>query len=419
MRPCTAILDWIDTESLAMLQMLEEWAAINTGSENIPGLSLFSNAIKSPFAKLGGAIMEVALPPRTIIAPDGKLTAIQHGKALSILKRPDAHLRVLFSGHMDTVYSSGHPFQKIERVNANTLRGPGVADMKGGLIVMLKAIEAFEQHPFAKRIGWEILINPDEEVGSIGSESLLRASARKSSIGLVFEPSFPDGSMVSSRKGSANITIVVRGRSAHAGRDFDQGRNAIIALARVIEAIHGLNKNERGITINIGHITGGGPVNVVPDLAICRLNIRSVQPEDFAYVHDQIRGIVDGTREEGIELSLRVDHSRPPKAFDEKNRQLFDLLKHCANEEGYDLSSRPSGGACDSNLLTDEGLPVLDALGVIGGNIHTPQEYALIDSLASRARLVCLLLIKIASGDSPSTEAKNPSCGRTAKHDNP
>lgn len=399
MQSSTPHLDWIDSQSPLMLKLLREWADINSWSENIAGLSLLTNAMKPSFAKLDGAMSEIDLPLRNTINTDGKAIAVPQGKALRIIKRPMSAVRVFLGGHMDTVFPPGHPFQQTAMINSNMLLGPGVADMKGGLIVLLKALEAFEQHPFAHRIGWEIMINPDEEVGSNGSGQLLWECAQRNAVGLIFEPSFSDGAIVSERKGSANFTIAVRGRSAHAGRDFHRGRNAIIALARTIIAIDMLNDNETGMTINVGHISGGGPVNIVPDFSICKLNIRTVRPEDFTCIHAKLQELVHEASEDGIELSLHVDHDRPPKPFDEKNRALFDLLKHCATEEGYELSCRPSGGACDGNLLSQAGLPIIDSLGVIGGGIHTSEEYVLLDSLTSRARLVCLFLIKLAAGE--------------------
>lgn len=389
----------IDKERNAMLQLLQEWADINSGSENLPGLALMTRALSTSFARLNGSMEEIDLLPRIVVDELGKTIKIPHGKALSITKRPKAKIRVFLGGHMDTVYPVTHRFQKTTRLDANTLQGPGVADMKGGLVIMLKALEAFEQHPLAANIGWEVLINPDEEVGSIGSEPLLIKCATRNTLGLIFEPSFPDGTIVSSRKGSANLTITSCGRAAHAGRDFDKGRNAITALAKFIVIAHELSDLKKGITLNFGHISGGGPVNVVPDLAICRLNIRTVNPDDFAYVEGELIKIANSLESDGIKLSILLQHMHPPKPFDHKNQQIFKMLKSCAQEENIDLQHRPSGGACDGNLLSAHGLPIIDSLGVIGSHIHTTNEQMVIDSLVSRTRLVTLFLLKLACGE--------------------
>lgn len=387
-----------------MLNLLQEWAEINSHSDNISGLVKMMSALKPHFSKLGGQMIEVDLSRRSMVDTTGQIVDIPHGKALSIIKRSEAPIKVFFGGHMDTVYPSSHSFQKTERLSENKLRGPGVADMKGGLIVMLKALEAFEQHPLSTSIGWEILINPDEEVGSIGSESLLIESSKRNSIGLIFEPSFPDGAIVSSRKGSTSLTIISHGKAAHAGRDYDKGRNAITALAHFVIQADLLNNKEKGITVNIGQISGGGPVNVVPDIAICRLNIRTVNTEDFIHIQSELQKLLENTRSDGIHLTLHIQHSRPPKLFDEKNKKLFELINQCAIQEGVELCLKPSGGACDGNILSAIGLPVIDSLGVIGGNIHTDEEYMQIDSLTARARIICLFLLKLAQGEIQYTQ---------------
>lgn len=386
----------IDDEKSNMLQLLREWAHINSGSDNLPGLSKMLDQLSSHFAKLGGKIQKIDLQPRHAIDDHGASIEIPHGKALSIIKRPEAKIKVFLGGHMDTVYPATHPFQETSLLNPNTLVGPGVADMKGGLVVMLKALETFENHPLAENIGWEVLINPDEEVGSIGSKPLLIKSAQRNTLGLVFEPSLPDGSIVSSRKGSANLAIISRGKAAHAGRDFHHGRNAIIALSTFMVAAKDLTDLDRGITLNFGHITGGGPVNVVPDFALCRLNVRTTQPDDYAYICTELKKIADRLEGEGITFTIIPQHERSPKLFDKKNQHLFEAINLCAHEVGLNLECKPSGGACDGNLLSAYGLPVIDSLGVIGNHLHTSNECMEIDSLVSRTRLITLFLLKLA-----------------------
>lgn len=400
-------IDWLLKEQPSMLALLQDWADINSGSDNIPGLANMMSALKPHFSRLGGEMRELKLPPRTIIDSTGKFVEIPHGKALSILKRSQAPVKVFLGGHMDTVYPLDHPFQKSYIKNPARLQGPGVADMKGGLIVMLKALEALEQHPAHDNIGWEILINPDEEVGSIGSGALLTTSSKRNSLGLIFEPAFPDGAIVSARKGSANFTVIAKGQAAHSGRDFHKGRNAIAALAKFIVEAHQLSNAEKEITVNIGQIHGGGPVNVVPDLAICRLNVRTVNIQDIDGIQASLEQVVRSTQSDGISLSLHLENSRPPKLFDEKNQNLFEQIRYCAEQRGLQLSQRSSGGASDGNLMSAEGLPVIDSLGVIGGNIHTTDEYMLIDSLSERASLVALFLMKLASGEIPFKERYN------------
>jgi len=394
----TTELQWIDNQREEMINLLQEWANINSSTDHLDGLAAMLHKLKQSFSELGGELQQVNLPPRISINDQGQQISTPNGQALHIIKRPEAPLKVLLAGHMDTVYPKNHPFQTVEFIDANTMRGPGVADMKGGLLIMLTALKTLERHPLAKNIGWEIVINPDEEVGSHGSEALLIECAKRSTLGLIFEPSFYDGAIVSSRKGSANWVITAKGRAAHAGRDFEKGRNAITALAKVMLQVESLSDKNKGITVNIGNIIGGGPINVVPEHALCRINTRTVTQADFSQLADDLQRIVADDRTEGVHFTLNQLTARGPKPFDAKTQLLFEQLDSCAREEGYSLTTRSSGGVCDGNLLSEYGLPVVDTLGAIGGEIHTTDEYILIDSLVKRARLIALYLIKLATG---------------------
>lgn len=391
-------LDWIQTQRDVMVDTLIKWTAINSSSDNLLGLAHLLAVLKKEFSILRGKIETIPLSPLKTLSLSPELTINPVGQLLRITKRPKAQIQILFGGHMDTVYSLRNPFQTAFKSEANILKGPGVADMKGGLLIMLKALEALEKHPAAANIGWEILINPDEEIGSTSSQPLFKRAARNHHLGLIFEPSFADGALVSSRKGSMNVAIIAKGKAAHAGRDFDKGRNAILAIADFIVKANLLNNKEKGISINPGNIAGGGPINIVPELAMCRLNARAVDPEDFATIQKNLQKIIDKQTIEGVELLLVVEQSRVPKLFDEKSHRLFEMLDACAKEEGYRLFHRASGGVCDGNSLAAEGLPVIDSLGAIGGEIHTSSEYLLIDSLVQRSRLVARFLIKLATG---------------------
>jgi glutamate carboxypeptidase len=301
--------------------------------------------------------------------------------------------------HLDTVYPPDSPFQSA-REEAGVLRGPGVADAKGGLAVMLTALEALERSPDAEGIGWRVVLNPDEEIGSPGSVSLLADTARDCQFGLLFEPALPDGALVNRRRGSGNFSIIVRGRAAHVGRDFDAGRNALVAAAKISLQLHSLNQSLAGVTLNIGAIDGGGPTNVVPDLAICRINIRTTEPGDEQTAIQAVRGIVsESDSGDGITAEIQGQFTSPPKIPDDRTIRLLDAIVACGQDLGLSLASRASGGASDGNRLAAAGLPNIDTLGVRGDRIHSPDEFMVIDSLVERAQLVALLLLKIAGGD--------------------
>jgi len=385
-----------------MVSTLTEWGSINSFTDHPEGLKRMLHVLEKAFLPLGGTVTTLPLPPRQRIDKNGNWESVPQGDVLHIVKRPEAQRRLVLSGHMDTVYPPTSAFQTVEKTDKFTLRGPGVTDMKGGLLIMLKALEAFEKFPEAGKIGWEVLITPNEEVGSQGTDSLFAAAAKRAHYGLIFEPAFPDGDVVSQRKGSATFVIVAKGRAAHAGRDFFDGRNAITSLARFILEAEKLCDQKKGITVNIGHIEGGGPVNIVPDLAIGRLSVRIDTLEDLENLKRDLRLLAEKENlRDGLLVDIYTIAERAPKPFDEKTHRLFKAFKQCAEEIGFELKWRPSGGVCDGNILAGYGLPTIDTLGVVGGNIHTPDEYTFIDSLTERTALTALFLMKFASGDFP------------------
>lgn len=391
-------LDWIFQQQEEMTTLVEEWASLNTGTFHVRGLAAMIATLKESFASLGGNQTEISLKARRAVGLQ-KEEPIPLGTALHIVKHPQAPTRVFLGGHMDTVFPADSPFQKTERKPEGILGGPGVADMKGGLVILLKALEALERSPYAGRIGWEVLINPDEEIGSPGSSPLFAPIARRNSVGLLFEPAFNDGALVSQRKGSANMRVFAKGRAAHAGRDFFEGRNALTALARFVVQAEQLIDQKQGITLNVGHLHGGIAANVVPDQALTILNLRAEKEEDLNQCLEKLRLFAKEAKRQEIELEIHVESSAPPKPFDSPIQTLFEAFQECARELNLNLAYRPSGGVCDGNRLYAEGLPNLDTLGAVGGHIHSPNEYILIQSLPERAALSALFLLHLAAGD--------------------
>jgi glutamate carboxypeptidase len=187
-------------------------------------------------------------------------------------------VQLLFTGHMDTVFGENHAFQESRWLEEGVLNGPGVADMKGGLAVMLAALKSIESSGAAKQIGYEVIINSDEEIGSQGSAPLIASAAKGKTAALTYEPStLPDGTLAGARPGSGNYSLVIRGRSAHAGRNPEDGRNAIHAAADLALRLEAIKRD--GLSVNSGRIEGGGPTNVVPDLAVLRVNLRPRTPK--------------------------------------------------------------------------------------------------------------------------------------------
>ena len=383
-----------------MRDLIIKWANINSGSQHVAGLEKMVAVVEEDFASLGATIERISLPAYSVSGLEGRSQQVPLGPALSMVKRPESQFRVFLGIHSDTVYPPDGLFQKAEEISPGNLCGPGVLDAKGGLAVMLLALETLETSPWAGRIGWEVLINPDEELGSPGSGPLLAAAARRNHLGLVFEPALPNGNLVGDRRGSGNFTFIVRGRSAHAGRDIAAGRNAIAALAEAVVRINAVIGRMDAVSVNVGQIEGGGTLNVVPALTLCRLNVRVSSKEQGSQVREYLDTIAaDISGREGLSAQVLGDFHAPPRVADAATRLWLGRACACGAELGLNISWQSSGGTCDGNRLAANGLTTLDSLGPVGGDIHSPQEYLLLESLVPRASLAALLLLKMAAGD--------------------
>lgn len=387
----------MEQDAERMAETVIQWANINTGSFNVPGQERMAAVLTQAFSALECEGDVLSIPPIEHIDEAGRNHSVDLGPLLRFWKRPHAPIQVLLVGHMDTVFDLENPFQTAHRTSPNIIQGPGVTDMKGGLCVMLEGLLAFEKTREAASLGWEVLINPDEEMGSIGSGPYLAGRAKFHQVGLLFEPAMDEaGTLAGERKGSGKFTLVVQGRAAHAGRDFHQGRNAITALAHIVSAIDALNGQQEGVTLNIGQIRGGGAVNVVPALAVCRVDVRIQNVQDETWVLEKFNTILHAAqKQEGIKVTLTGGFNRKPKLLTGKTRALFELVAEVAKEIGEPLSWKQSGGCCDGNNLAEVGLPNVDTLGVCGGKIHSEEEYLLVDSLPKRAKLTTAILTRL------------------------
>lgn len=392
-----AVLARLDGAQAAMLADVERWAAINTGSRNLDGLAQLAGLLAERFARLGGTVELRAPAPVTAVDGAGVPRPVSHGRNLHWVLRPDAPVRVLLTGHMDTVFAADHHFQALRWLDPATLNGPGTADMKGGIAVILAALEAVEASEFAGRLGFEVVINSDEEVGSLGSAALLAEAAGRCHLGLTYEPALPDGTLAGARKGSGNFAVVLRGRAAHAGREPEKGRNAMIAAADLALRLAALPRENPGLSVNVAKIEGGGPNNIVPDLAILRFNVRPAAAEDQQAAERGIAQALAAVAEvHEVEASLDGRFARPPKPMDNNQARLFALVRGCGAELGLAIGWRDTGGVCDGNNLAAAGLAVVDTLGPRGGAIHSDAEFLCVDSLVERAQLSALLLMRLA-----------------------
>ena len=401
-----SILERLSGEKDEILGRAVEWCALSSGSRNLPGLEAQRAALEPVLAELPGEVENVALADSHEVAADGSLKAQPHPPALMATVRPEAPVQVVLTGHYDTVYPAGTRFTEVRARADGALNGPGLADMKGGISVMLAALRAFEGHPDHARLGYRVLLSPDEEIGSLASAPVLARLARGGQVGLTYEPAMAGGALAAQRKGSGNFHVVVRGRAAHAGRDFDKGRNAIAAAADLAVRLAGANGQREGVTLNVARIDGGGPLNMVPDIAVVRFNIRLPDAQAGEWALAYVRAQVEATAAEGIAAELHGGFTRPAKPFNPAQQQLFGAVKAAGALIGQEIAWAPSGGVCEGNNLFAAGLPNVDTLGVRGGDIHSQDEYAWPESFVERAQLSAVILAKLASGEIPAAQIK-------------
>ena len=261
---------------------------------------------------------------------------------------------------------------------------------------MLAALKAVEASSVADRVGYEVVINSDEEVGSPASAALLAQTARGKRAALTYEPAaLPDGTLAGARPGSGNFTMVVRGRSAHAGRNPEDGRNALLAAADLALRLERLKRD--GLSVNPSRIEGGSPSNVVPELAILRVNLRPRTPQDEAAAKREIDELVATVAaEHDVSIEAHGGFGRPPKPLTSEAEALFELVKRAGADLGQSIAWQSTGGVCDGNNIAACGVPVVDTMGVRGGKIHSAEEFLIADSLKERASLSALTILRLA-----------------------
>lgn len=394
------IVAGIQSRQADMVETVIAWGSINTGSRNLAGLANMRDILVERLSPLGGTVDVRAPDPVIGFDAHGVEVEMAHGHNIHVRKRPDAHRRILLTGHIDTVFAADHPFQTCHMIERNILNGPGVADMKGGIAILIEALAALEAAGAIETLGWDIVINADEEVSSAGSLSLIREAARNCQIGLTFEPSLtPDGLLAGGRKGSGNFVAKVTGTAAHAGRDPGAGRNAVVAASHLALRLNALAQYIPGLSVNIARIEGGGPNNIVPDLAMLWWNMRPDDADAQLRTQDRIDSIRAAVeREHEVAITIMGTFARPPKPLDDRHRALFGFVRDIGRDLGLNLDWRNTGGVCDGNNIAAEGVTVIDTLGARGGGIHTDQEYLLLDSLSERASLAAIVMLRLAEG---------------------
>ena len=376
--------------------LLERWANINSGSGHAAGLARMADTLRADFSH--------AFPAATIeeINTDAPGFNPPGSRALRFRLRPAAPTPVFLCGHYDTVYDADDAFQVCRWLDATTLNGPGVADMKGGLVTILAALQAFEATPHAASVGWEVLLTPDEETGSHGTAHLFRGAARDHQFGFVFEPGRPNGNIIHSRKGTGGLVATCHGRAAHAAKVPNDGRSAILALAEFLLDAAKIPSEMPDVMVNVGNIRGGtAATNVVPHFAESEIDIRITKIADSEPLLARFQALADriNTRD-GIKLTLKGGFNRPPKECLPAEEAVFPEWQRAARDVGVpEFTWVHGGGGSDGNFLTAGGLPNLDGIGPIGDNLHSDREFCRVETIAPRAQIVALFLHRVAAGE--------------------
>ena len=307
--------------------------------------------------------------------------------------------RMLLIGHLDTVFDPGTAAERPFRIEDGRAFGPGVTDMKSGLLAGLHAIAALRTLAGGDGLPFERLVfvaNPDEEIGSPASAPHIRELAGTSDVCLVLECARANGDIVSARKGILDLRLTVQGRAAHAGVEPEKGRNAILEAARLVTELHALNGRWPGVTVNVGVIAGGTRPNVVPERCSLEVDVRATARDGLQAAEAAIRELAATTTVPGTRIEVTEMGRHWPMEKLERSGRLVEHAQAIARRLGFEVHDAATGGASDANTTSGMGVPTIDGLGPIGGNDHSPAEYLDVDSIVPRTTLLAGLLLSIA-----------------------
>ena len=260
--------------------------------------------------------------------------------------------------------------------------------MKSSLVELLYAIKALHQSGSDAVKNVQIILNSDEEIGSITSRPLIEKHSQGKEYALVMEPARKDGSLVSARRGGGRYTLIVKGKAAHSGIEPEKGRSAIEELAFKIIQLHSLTDHEKGISVNVGLIQGGSSVNTVSASAVAHVDIRISEMEQAEYLKQKIKEICSKTEVDGTKIFLEGDISRPPMEYNERTESLLQIIQDVGKEIGIKVRDTSTGGGGDASFTSASGVATIDGLGPVGGNAHSEREYLEIDTLPERTLLL-------------------------------
>ena len=297
-------------------------------------------------------------------------------------------------GHRDTVFPKGEPTRRPFRIENGRAYGPGVADMKAGLVMNAFVLAAFKELGGAPAplVG---LFTSDEEIGSPFSRAVIESEARRARAVFNSEPGRPGNGVVTGRKGGVFMKMEVTGKAAHSGANFKEGVSAIEEMARKITLLHGLTDLDKGTTVNVGLVSGGQTVNTVAPWAKCEIDLRFVTPADRARAIEQIRSVIERSFVPGTSATLQVAGEFLPLVETPQAKSLFDHYAACAHELGAPIRAEFTGGCADSGFAAEVGATTICAVGPVGGKAHSPEEYLEVDTIVPRAQTLALAIMRL------------------------
>ena len=383
-----------------MADELAAWVAIPTGRGHAAGLHAQRAALAHRLRALGAVTRDVSCDARPAwIDPPGAGGVSAAGGAADavdvlVAEHAGPGPRLLLSGHFDTVHDPHSRFRELRAIGGGRATGPGCADMKGGLVVALAALEAIRDAGIP--LAWTFVLVPDEETGSYGSARALREVAPGHAAAFVFEPAGDGDSLVVERMGAGQFMIEAWGRAAHAGRDYAKGVSAVRALAGAVLGAEAASDPAAGRIVNVGPLEGGAATNIVPDHARAWGNLRFSRPEDEAAIAAALSALETGADGEVPRVRVRRIAGRPAKPLTPEVERLAAIVRGASEDLGRALPFGRTGGVCDGNNLQAAGVPTVDTLGVRGGNLHREDEWVDLDGMADRAQLAALSFLRTA-----------------------
>ena len=376
------LINWLNAQQESMLSLMADLVNIDSNSFDKAGVDKVAARLRVFFDNHG-------IPYDTIPLTD-------HGDALrAVVSGGDGNKPILLCGHRDTVFATSEVEKRPFSTRDGKAFGPGVADMKPGLVInafILAAFHKFGGHP-NPLIG---LFTGDEEIGSPSSKDIIIAEAEKARLAFNSEPSRPSGNIVTQRKGGIFCHCAIKGVAAHSGGFFTEGRSAIQELAYKIQALHALTDLERGTTINVGLVRGGQSVNTVAAEASCDIDIRYQDTAERDDILTQVKTICEKVYVEDTSSSFSIRGEFQPLNPSAQSKELFALYQESAAQDDVIVEGEHSGGCADSGFIAAAGTPVICGVGPVGGNYHRPDEWMQIDSLAQRARFIANTILRLA-----------------------